>query len=97
LNPFLKSCPTLGESGLGKTTFLNTLFNTNITENIPQKNILSLSQIEIHPKVYGNSCWLLLLFSRLTLLAELTEQGATLTLSIIDCPGYGDQLDRSAG
>ncbi|ORZ28601.1 Septin-domain-containing protein [Lobosporangium transversale] len=42
----------VGESGLGKTTFMNTLFNSNLKEEIPVKKIHSSQTVEITPSYY---------------------------------------------
>lgn len=41
-----------GESGLGKTTFLNTLFNTQLNENISPLNLTGKT-VEIKPERFG--------------------------------------------
>ena len=43
----------LGESGLGKTTFMNTLFNTPLTEKRNPENIQDLKTISIQHSTYG--------------------------------------------
>eukprot|EP00842_Homolaphlyctis_polyrhiza_P003117 jgi/Hompol1/3806/HPOL_003359-RA len=67
----------VGESGLGKTTFLNTLFNTQLTEGKQQRNLAASKTVQIKPSTY-----------------ELVEEGVTLMLTVIDTPGFGDQLNR---
>ncbi|KAF9433344.1 hypothetical protein BGZ76_009573 [Entomortierella beljakovae] len=42
----------VGESGLGKTTFMNTLFNTDLKEEIPAKKIHSTQTVNIQPTYY---------------------------------------------
>ncbi|KAF9357032.1 hypothetical protein BGX26_004328, partial [Mortierella sp. AD094] len=42
----------VGESGLGKTTFMNTLFNTDLKEEIPVKKIHSTQTVHIQPSYY---------------------------------------------
>ncbi|KAG0307807.1 Septin-6 [Dissophora globulifera] len=42
----------VGESGLGKTTFMNTLFNTDLKEEILPKKIHSTQTVEIQPSYY---------------------------------------------
>ncbi|KAG0000823.1 hypothetical protein BGZ79_005423 [Entomortierella chlamydospora] len=44
---FLKS-----ESGLGKTTFMNTLFNADLKEEIPTKKLHSTQTVQIQPSYY---------------------------------------------
>ncbi|KAI8915569.1 septin-10 [Gorgonomyces haynaldii] len=66
-----------GESGLGKTTFLNTLFNTDLTEHWEPQNLNQRKTTEISPAQF-----------------ELVEEGVTLYLTVVDTPGFGDQLNR---
>ncbi|KAI7831230.1 Septin-domain-containing protein [Gamsiella multidivaricata] len=42
----------VGESGLGKTTFMNTLFNTDLKEEILPKKIHSTQTVSIQPAYY---------------------------------------------
>ena len=44
-----------GESGLGKTTFLNTLWNTTLAEDIQPRNLFASKTVEINPVPYGLS------------------------------------------
>lgn len=44
---------SLGESGLGKTTFMNTLFNTDLKEEILPRNPQSTQTVQIQPSYYG--------------------------------------------
>jgi septin family protein len=67
----------VGESGLGKTTFLNTLFNAPLNEQT-QRNLAATKTVAITPHKF-----------------ELTEQGVTLHLTVVDTPGFGDELNRS--
>jgi septin family protein len=42
-----------GESGLGKTTFLNTLFNAPLTENVTPENLGATSTVHVTPSKFG--------------------------------------------
>ncbi|KAJ3053098.1 Septin-6 [Rhizophlyctis rosea] len=75
--PYVFNIMTAGESGLGKTTFMNTLFNAPLKENKPQRNLSATQTVGINPTTY-----------------ELNEDGVTLHLTVIDTPGFGDQLNR---
>ncbi|CAG8530824.1 7681_t:CDS:10 [Paraglomus brasilianum] len=75
--PYVLNIMVVGESGLGKTTFMNTLFNTSLKEEIPAKNPQATKTVEIDPVHY-----------------ELVEDGVTLNLTVVDTPGFGDQLNR---
>lgn len=66
-----------GESGLGKTTFMNTLFNAPLNEERGQRNLSANKTVGIQPHSY-----------------ELVEDGVTLHLTVVDTPGFGDQLNR---
>lgn len=72
----------VGESGLGKTTLLSTLFETRLqgTENqIPARADGDLkSTVEIKPFT-----------------ADLEENGVKLRLTVIDTPGFGDYVNNS--
>ncbi|KAJ3194803.1 Septin-6 [Irineochytrium annulatum] len=75
--PYIFNIMVVGESGLGKTTFMNTLFNSPLTEQKVQKNLSNTKTLSIQPVTY-----------------ELTEDGVTLHLTVIDTPGFGDNLNR---
>ncbi|GHJ87542.1 hypothetical protein NliqN6_3944 [Naganishia liquefaciens] len=70
----------VGESGLGKSTWINTLFSTELS---PPKNYRARytkqmsrgTEVEI-------------------MKAELEERGFTLKLTIIETPGFGDYVDN---
>ncbi|CAB11495.1 Septin Spn4 [Schizosaccharomyces pombe] len=70
-----------GESGLGKTTFCNTLFSTTIKshmgpEKVRAKHAEKTVEIEITK-------------------AELEEKNFHLRLTVIDTPGFGDFINNS--
>lgn len=69
-----------GESGVGKTTFVNTLFQTLLKQPVDnrtrhKRGIRSTTEIEI-------------------IRAELEEKGFTLKVNIIDTPGFGDNINN---
>lgn len=69
-----------GESGLGKTTFINTLFSTtvkNYTDNSTRHNGSIRKTVEIGITK-----------------AELEEKGFKVRLNIIDTPGFGDNVNN---
>jgi ribosome biogenesis GTPase A len=51
--PFSFNIMVAGESGLGKTTFLNTLFNSSLTEEIQPENLSGSKTVKITPQKYG--------------------------------------------
>ncbi|KAI8589277.1 hypothetical protein HDU89_008905 [Geranomyces variabilis] len=75
--PYSFNIMVVGESGLGKTTFMNTLFNAPLTEDRNARTLSASKTVAIDPTTY-----------------ELTEDGVTLQLTVIDTPGFGDQLNR---
>ncbi|KAI8999279.1 septin-2-like protein [Gaertneriomyces semiglobifer] len=75
--PYSFNVMVVGESGLGKTTFMNTLFNVPLTEQKKYRDLSSTKTVSIEPTTY-----------------ELAEDGVTLHLTVIDTPGFGDQLNR---
>lgn len=90
----------LGESGLGKTTFMNTLFNTPLLEHIVHKNPKATKTVHVEKKIFCKSadwpkrsiqCAVLI-----SPLSAITENGFSLNLTVIDTPGFGDVVDRRA-
>ncbi|KAF9433685.1 Septin-6 [Entomortierella beljakovae] len=51
-NAFGLNLMVVGESGLGKTTFMNTLFNTDLKDEILPKNTQRTETVEILPSYY---------------------------------------------
>ncbi|ODV62249.1 septin CDC12 [Ascoidea rubescens DSM 1968] len=69
-----------GESGLGKTTFINTLFQTSLKNHIEnsarhQKGIHATVEIDV-------------------VRAELEEKNFKIRLNVIDTPGFGDNINN---
>ncbi|KAJ3296400.1 hypothetical protein HK104_001628 [Borealophlyctis nickersoniae] len=69
----------VGESGLGKSTLVNTLFNTSL---YPNKEAKELS-VET-PKTVDIQ----------TISADIEENGVKLKLTVIDTPGFGDFVNN---
>lgn len=69
-----------GESGLGKTTFVNTLFQTSLKPHESLKDRLS-KPIKKTVEIDIVKC-------------QLEEKNFTLNLNIIDTPGLGDNVDN---
>uniref|UniRef100_A0A915IGG9 Septin-type G domain-containing protein n=1 Tax=Romanomermis culicivorax TaxID=13658 RepID=A0A915IGG9_ROMCU len=73
------SLMVVGQSGLGKSTFVNTLFLTDICT--PGKNT-RLSTMTKTTRIEET-------------VVKLVEKGVTLTLTLVDTPGFGDAVDNS--
>eukprot|EP00794_Sanderia_malayensis_P018894 gene18894-20796_t len=70
----------VGESGLGKSTLLNSLFLSDLYVNTPYQDAsLRLSR---SMEVRESTC-------------ELKEGGVRLQLTIVDTPGFGDNVDNT--
>lgn len=70
----------VGESGLGKSTLVNTLFNTNL---YPPKERKSPS-LDIIPKTVTIQ----------SISADIEEAGVRLRLTVVDTPGFGDFVNN---
>lgn len=84
-----------GESGVGKTTFINTLFQTTLKEPRDQDSRYKkqLSQtIDIEETRTGKNKSIFLKPFNLHLL-EIIEQQFKVNLNIIDTPGLGDYIN----
>eukprot|EP00732_Lithocolla_globosa_P005161 Lithocolla_globosa_v1_NODE_5163_length_1290_cov_80.735223.p1 type:complete len:393 gc:universal NODE_5163_length_1290_cov_80.735223:77-1255(+) len=69
----------VGEAGLGKTTFLNTLF-TSVVCKRDEVSEVDLNESTSRIKVTY---------------AELTERGFKLRLTVVDTPGFGDYINNT--
>ncbi|KAJ1985549.1 Septin spn4 [Dimargaris cristalligena] len=71
----------VGESGLGKTTFINTMFTTSIVEpKDPNQRLKKQTERTVDISVTK---------------AEVEEKMFKVKLSIVDTPGFGDYVDNS--
>ncbi|GAA5850898.1 hypothetical protein JCM8547_009124 [Rhodosporidiobolus lusitaniae] len=72
----------VGESGLGKSTLINTLFNTNLyaKKNVPQPHHERPQTVSIE-----------------SITADIEENGVRLRLTVVDTPGYGDFINNEDG
>lgn len=72
---------TCGESGLGKTTFINTLFQTTLKPSDARTGRSIQGPIKKTVEIH-------------ILRAELEEKNFTLKLNVIDTPGFGDNVNN---
>lgn len=77
-NGFEFTLMVVGQSGLGKSTFMNSLFAAEIySGDIPKEERIPPTT-RIHEQT-----------------VRLVENGVTLNLTLVDCPGYGDAIDNN--
>ena len=72
------TCPS-GESGLGKSTLVNTLFNTSLYPPKERKP----PRLDISKTVSIQS-----------ISADIEENGVRLRLTVLDIPGFGDFINN---
>lgn len=71
----------VGQSGLGKTTFINTLFGTSLLPTVWESDMTERGVTKTTKIVRHES--------------ELVENGFTLRYTVIDTPGFGDLADNN--
>jgi septin 7 len=69
-----------GESGLGKSTLVNTLFNANL---YGPRNNTGPTSVEV-PQTVSISA----------ISADIEENGVRLRLNVVDTPGFGDFVNN---
>ncbi len=72
----------VGESGLGKSTLINSLFQTDIYKNKTTKNCSSTKDLNSTVQLEAST-------------VEIEERGVKLRLTIVDTPGFGDAINSS--
>lgn len=88
---------SLGQTGLGKSTMINTIFASHL---IDSKGRFEADEpvrqtTEIHPVSHGRHFSLSLFFVLiLTHATVITENGVRLRLNIVDTPGFGDLVNN---
>lgn len=94
------SLPSPGASGTGRTTFVNTLCESEVLSHKIADNADTAhveEGIRIKPvnvgRSYFSSCYVLSCLTIFTL-AELEEDGVRIALTIVDTPGFGDNIDN---
>lgn len=73
----------VGESGLGKSTLINTLFNKELYTDID--DLKRLESVEERPSQVSIQ----------TISSDIEENGVKLRLTVIDTPGFGDQVNNT--
>ena len=71
----------VGASGLGKSTFVNTLFETTV---ISKRPVAKSDKVNVNPTIAITPYTL-----------DLDEDGVKVNLTLVDTPGFGDALDNS--
>lgn len=69
----------VGESGLGKSTLINSLFLTNLYEDreVPEAAVKQIQTVSIEAST-----------------VEIEERGVKLRLTVVDTPGFADAIDN---
>ena len=75
-----KTLIVIGESGLGKSTLVNTLFNTSLYPPKERKG----PSLDIIPKTVSIQ----------SISADIEENGVRLRLTVVDTPGFGDFVNN---
>lgn len=70
---------SIGESGLGKSTLVNTLFNTGLYP--PKENVELTHETPQTVEIQSTT-------------ADLEENGVKLRLTVVDTPGFGDFVNN---
>jgi len=78
--PLILTTTVAGESGLGKSTLVNTLFNTSLYPPRERKG----PSLDIMPKTVSIQ----------SISADIEESGVRLRLTVIDTPGFGDFVNN---
>jgi cell division control protein 11 len=73
-----------GASGTGRTTFVNTLCGKKVLQH-KESDDPETAHIEENVKIQP-----------ITVELELDEEGTRISLTIVDTPGFGDQIDNEA-
>lgn len=77
---FINALVWTGESGLGKSTLVNSLF---LTDLYPERHVLNAAdKIKQTVKIDAST-------------VEIEERGVKLRLTVVDTPGYGDAINCS--
>ena len=86
------SLMVVGESGLGKSTLVNSMFLTDIYSNEPEEREADQT---LQVKTMEIMMMLTMMMQVETHHCELEESGVRLALTVVDTPGYGDAVDNT--
>ncbi|KAK6975760.1 Septin-11 [Biomphalaria glabrata] len=83
----------VGETGIGKSTMMDTLFNTNF-DSTPSNHDLPGVKLKAHTYDLNESNVRLKLTVVDTVAFELREKNVLLKLTLVDSVGFGDQINK---
>jgi cell division control protein 11 len=89
-----------GASGTGRTTFVNTLCEADVLahkEIEPPESAHMEQRIKIKPATVGEYCELSHNRFLISGSLELEEDGIRIALTVVDTPGFGDNIDNEDG
>ena len=90
--PYEFNIMVVGETGMGKSTFINTLFSASLLDHSKKSNPLPHSEATSSPEVP------LPILSTVEITPhhlQIDENGVSINLTIIDTPGFGDLVDNT--
>ena len=89
-----------GESGLGKSTLVNTLFKSKVSRNScapdenPMPKTVDVRSVSHGQNEYDMKINMYVVMVVLDVAVVIEEQGVRLKLTITDTPGFGDQINN---
>lgn len=108
--PYHFNIMVVGESGTGKSTFINTFFHAALMHSERPRDLSKTREVTVHESQFSAFCrrtvcvcvcgtracadvWCQHAFC--PAMPGLEEKGVKVQLTVIDTPGFGDNLNRS--